>query len=70
MLSHVQLFATPWTVAYRAPLSMNFPSKNTGAGCHLPFLKRIFPTQGSNLHGQADSLPLSYRHRQNSLGVL
>ena len=21
-LSHVQLFATPWTVAYQAPLSM------------------------------------------------
>ena len=23
-LSHVQLFATPWNVAYRAPLSMEF----------------------------------------------
>ena len=23
-LSHVQLFATPWTVAYQAPLSMGF----------------------------------------------
>ena len=24
-LSHVQLFATPWTVAHQAPLSMGFP---------------------------------------------
>ena len=24
LLSHVQLFAIPWTVAYQAPLSMGF----------------------------------------------
>ena len=24
LLSHVQLFGTPWTVAYQAPLSMGF----------------------------------------------
>ena len=33
-LSRVQLFATPWTVAYQAPLSMDFPGKSTGVGCH------------------------------------
>ena len=39
MLSHVRLFAT---VAHQAPLSMDFPSKNTGVGCHaLP--QGIFP---------------------------
>ena len=27
---HVQLFATPWTVARQAPLSMEFSGKNTG----------------------------------------
>ena len=27
-------FATPWTVARQAPLSMRFLGKNTGAGCH------------------------------------
>ena len=27
---------TPWTVAHQAPLSMGFPSKNTGVGCHFP----------------------------------
>ena len=25
LLSHVHLFATPWTVAFQAPLSMRFP---------------------------------------------
>ena len=27
-LSCVRLFATPWTVAYQAPLSMGFPRQN------------------------------------------
>ena len=35
MLSHVRLFATPWTVACQAPLSIGFPSKNPVNG--LPF---------------------------------
>ena len=53
----------PWTVARQAPLSMGFPSKNTGVGCHF-LLQGIFPTQGSNwhllslLHLQTGSLPL------------
>ena len=57
-------FATPWTVARQAPLSMEFPSKNTGPG--LPF-----PTPGeSSLPRdqtrssalQADSLPSEPQH--------
>ena len=38
MLSRVQLFATPWTVALQAPLSSSssvFSGKNTGVGCHF-----------------------------------
>ena len=27
--------ATPWTVAHQAPLSMDFPGKNTGMDCHF-----------------------------------
>ena len=34
-LSHVQLFATPWTVAYQAPLSTGFSRKEYWSG--LPF---------------------------------
>ena len=43
---------------------VNFPGKNTGAGCHFP-LHGLFPTQGLNpcllplLHWQVDSLPLA-----------
>ena len=47
MLSHVRLFVTLWTVARQAPLSMGFPSKNSGVGGHF-LLQGIFPTQGSN----------------------
>ena len=46
-LSHVWLFATPWTAAHQAPLSWNSPGQNTGVGCHS-LLHGIFPTQGSN----------------------
>ena len=40
-------FATPWIVAHQAPLSMGFPSKNNGVGCHF-LLQGTFPTQRSN----------------------
>ena len=40
-------FATPWTVACQAPLSMVFPRQEHWSG--LPFSSQgIFPTQGSN----------------------
>ena len=47
-LSRVRLFATAWTVACQAPLSMEFSGKSTGVGCHF-LLQGIFPTQGLNL---------------------
>ena len=49
LFSRVQFFATSWTVAHQAPLSMGFFSgKNSGMGFHF-LLQGIFPTQGSNL---------------------
>ena len=48
MLSCVRLFATPWTVAQQAPLSVGFPGMNTRMGCHF-LLQGMFPTQESNL---------------------
>ena len=62
VLSHVQLFATPWTVAHQAPLSMGFSRQEYWCGLHI-LLQEIFPTQGSNphllylLHWQSGSLP-------------
>ena len=45
LISHVWLFATPWT-GLLCP--WNFPGKNTGVGCHF-LLQWIFPMQGLNL---------------------
>ena len=42
-LSHVQLFATPWTVAYQAPPSMGFSRQECWSG--LPFPS---PENGDN----------------------
>ena len=36
VLSHIQLFATPWTLAHQPPLSMGFPKQEYWSG--LPFL--------------------------------
>ena len=36
LLSHVQLFVTPWTVANQAPLSMGFSKQEYWSGWPLP----------------------------------
>ena len=36
LLRRVQLFATPWTVAYQAPLSMEFSRQEYWSGVPLP----------------------------------
>ena len=61
-LCHAQLFATPWTVAHQAPLSMGFPRQEYWSG--LPFsspgdlpdpgIEPMFPAW------QGDFLPLSH----------
>ena len=40
-LSRSRLLATPWTAAYQAPLSMDFPGKSTGVGCHCLLQCRV-----------------------------
>ena len=73
--SRVWFFATLWTVACQAPLSMGFSSKNTGMDCHA-LLQGIFPTQGSNLfllcllHWQAGSLPLAPPGKHHKVNFL
>ena len=65
MRSVISDSATPYTVAYQAPLSMGSPRQEYWSICHF-LIQGIFPTQGSNpcllllLHWQAGSLPLSY----------
>ena len=66
MLSHVQLFATPWTVASRAPLFMEFSRQEYWRG--LPFhiwnLERLM--EPMILHaGQQGRL----RHKEQTFGL-
>ena len=35
LLSHVWFSETPWTIAHQTPLSLGFPRKKTGMGCHF-----------------------------------
>ena len=45
-LSHVQIFATPWTVAHQAPLSMGFSRQEHWSGLPCPSPANTFvPTQ-------------------------
>ena len=39
-LSRVQLFSTPWTVAYKAPLSMEFSRQEYWSGLPFPVAKQ------------------------------
>ena len=71
VLSHVQLFATPWTVACQAPLSMEFSRQEYWSGLPCPS-PGIFPTQGLNLHlllWQAGSLPAAPPGKLLILGI-
>ena len=36
LLSHVQLFAAPWTGAYQTPLSIGFPRQEYWSGLLFP----------------------------------
>ena len=56
-LSHVQLFATPWTVAHQAPPSMEFSRQEYWSGVPLPSPGDL-PDPGIEPFAlQADSLP-------------
>ena len=46
VLSHIQLFATPWTVAHQAPLSVGFPRQEYRSG--LPFPSPLIPIGENN----------------------
>ena len=58
LVSRVRFFATPWTVAYQAPLSMEFSRPEYWSG-ELFFSSGDLPNPGSNPGPvwQADSLP-------------
>ena len=45
LLSHVQLFATPWTVVHQASLSMGFSRQEYWSGLQFP-PPEVFPNPG------------------------
>ena len=51
--SHVQLFATLWTVAHQAPLSMGFFRQETGVGL-------LFPSPGDLPNPGIEPKPLMF----------
>ena len=58
-LSRVQLFATPWTVAYQAPLSLGFSRQEYSSGFPFPSPGDL-PNPGTEPRSpalQADALP-------------
>ena len=59
LLSHVRLFATPWTVTYQAPLSMGFYRQEYWSGLPFPSPGDL-PNPGMEPRSpalQADALP-------------
>ena len=69
VLSHIQLFAAPWTVTRQAPLSMGFPRQECWS--RLPFpTPGDLPNPGIEphlqhlLHWQVDTLSLSHQGSQ------
>ena len=80
VLSRVRLFATPWTVAHRAPLSTGFSRQEYWSGCHF-LLQGIFLTQRSKLclfqrprqsDSEATTLAFKVKNRKarNGMGLM
>ena len=49
-LSHVRLFATPWSAAYQAPLSMGFSKQEYWSGVPLPSPRDNYKSTFENLY--------------------
>ena len=71
LLSHVRLFATPWTVAHQAPLSMGFSRQEYWSGLPLPSPGALpnpeIKHRSSAL--QTDSLPSEPPRKPKNTGV-
>ena len=57
-LSRVQMFMTPWTAAYQAPLSMRFPRQEYWSGVPVPSLRPV-----SSNHFNVNILLICWLHK-------
>jgi len=55
--SHIQLFATPWTVAYQASLSIGFSRQEYQSGLPFPFPEDLPEIEPRSPTLRADTLP-------------
>ena len=78
MFSHIQLFATPWTVAHQAPLSMEFSRQEYWNGLsfpvpedlHDPGIKTVSPELAvDSLSTEPSGKSNSYMNINNYLNV-
>ena len=70
MLSHVQFFATPWTVTHQAPLFMGILQARTGVGCHA-LLQGILPTRdGTQVSRIAGGFFTSWATKEATSGIV
>ena len=66
--SHVQLFATLWTVDHQAPLFMGLSRQEYWSGLPCPPPNpEIEPVALMSLHWQAESLPLTTYEAQDTI---
>ena len=71
-LSHIRLFATPWTVAYKASLSMEFSRKEYWSGFPFPSAGYL-PDPGIEPGSpalQADALPSGPQTLEGDVGSI
>ena len=50
-LSRARLLVTPWTAAYQAPPSIDFPGKSPGVGCHFNGIEILIKKESSSFTG-------------------
>ena len=60
LLSHVQVFATPWTAAYQAPPSMGFSRQEYWSG--VPCISEVIDISPGNLDSSLCFLQPSASH--------
>ena len=68
--SRVQLFATPWTVARQAPLSIEFPRQEYLSGLPFPCAKYSGSKDESSIEGSKLGFKQRSKFKQTHVSIL